>query len=118
MFTGIGLIRVGVERLSIEVRPTRVLPDPKMLLTTRRYLLGESSLHALGLNKPLHYAAALIAHTNQNEHRTALRDNWNLKGSAIPHAVRGARTLGLISSDGKVTLKGHAYSEILKRLGF
>lgn len=115
---GVGLIRAGVDRLTIEVQAPRPRPDPTILLTTRRYLLGESSLRALGLNKPLHYAAALLAFTYYREPREALNTIWGLKGSAVTHAIRGAKTLGLMSDDEKVTLKGHAYSEILKTLGF
>lgn len=115
---GVGLIRAGVDRLTIEVQAPRLRPDPTILLATRRYLLGESSLRALGLNKPLHYAAALMAFTYYREPREALITIWGLKGSAVTHAIRGAKTLGLMSDDEKVTLKGRAYSEILKTLGF
>src|SRR5262249_38383739 len=115
---GVGLMRASPEQVEIEVQPTRPRPDPKILLATRRYLLGETSLRALGLNKPLHYAAVLMAYAYAEEPLDALRNIWRLKGSAINHAIRGAKTLGLLSADEQVTMKGNAYAKIFKALLF
>jgi hypothetical protein len=47
----------------------------------------------------------------------ALRDEWGLGESAIYLAVRGAESLGLIAG-GAVTVKGKAYADVLRLMGF
>src|SRR5205814_2287481 len=93
------------------------IPNPRLLQTTRSYLLGQERVGALGLNKPLHYAAVLMALAFADQPSTALATEWRLQESAIRMAARGAETLGLISGD-RVTLKGKAYADILRSLGF
>jgi hypothetical protein len=70
---GIGLVRAGPHRLELEVEPNGPVPDPRTYLTTRRYLLGETTLRTFALNKPLHYAAALTAHTDLRAQRLLRR---------------------------------------------
>ncbi|MBF2075693.1 MAG: hypothetical protein IGS50_18295 [Synechococcales cyanobacterium C42_A2020_086] len=115
---GVGLIRVSNNDYELEIEPEYPLPDPKILLITQRYLLGEKSARSLCMNRPLHYAAALIAFTYEESPKEALINQWGIKGSSIKHSISGAETLGLLMADGQATIKGRAYAEILKLLGF
>lgn len=115
--SGIGLVRVTARSLELDVEPAPLRPDPAALAITQRYLLGQRTIRALGLNKPLHYVAVLMAMVSSSEPITALATQWGLQASAIQHAVRGAETLGLVVG-GQVTIKGHAYAEIFRALGF
>ena len=69
---GVGLVRASATRLELELLPAPPVPDPRVLQTTRRYLLGQERVGALGLNKPLHYAAVLVALTFEDEPWQAL----------------------------------------------
>jgi hypothetical protein len=114
---GVGLALASQQGIDIRVEPATLRPDPAILLDTRRYLLGESNVRALGLNKPLHYVAVLAALRLSNDPVRVLTDDWGLKGSAIRHAYRGAETLGLIRGS-QVTPKGEAYADTLSALDF
>jgi hypothetical protein len=114
---GVGLVRASPTALQFDVRPARPQPDPHLYLVTRRYLLGESGLRALQLNKPLHYAAALWACAFHPDPNTALIAEWGLGESAVRGAMRGAETLGLLDG-GVPTIRGRAYADILRALGF
>jgi hypothetical protein len=114
---GVGLVRASPTALHFDIRPPRPQPDPHLYLVTRRYLLGESGLRALQLNKPLHYAAALWACAFSSDPITALTAEWGLGASAVRGAIRGAETLGLVDS-GIPTIRGRAHASILRALGF
>src|SRR5205807_7130621 len=107
---GVGLVRAARDALVLELDPEPPRPDPKVLLATRRYLLGEVAVRAFGLNKPLHYAAVLTAFAFLEEPWKALREEWGLKDSAIRLAARGAETLGLVAGD-TVTVRGMAHAD-------
>lgn len=114
---GIGLVMASEAGVDIQVPPPPALPDPRTLLSTRRYLLGEGSVRSFGLNKPLHYVAVLIACRASRDPISELTMTWGLKGSSARLAYRGAATLGLIA-DGQPTLKGGAYADAFTALGF
>ena len=95
---GVGLVRAAVDCVEIELPPPPPIPDPRVLQTTRGYLLGQEPVGALGLNKPLHYAAVLVALVFEDEPWEALEAKWQLRQSAARLAARGAETLGLIES--------------------
>jgi hypothetical protein len=114
---GVGLACASRQGVEIPVAPPQIRPDPKTLLATRRYLLGEGNVRALGLNKPLHYVAVLMAFVGVEDPTSELINIWGLRESAVRHAYRGAETLGLIS-DGYATPKGRAYADIFRTLGF
>lgn len=115
---GIGIVRASPHALDIEIQPARPRPDPRILLATQRYLLGETGVRSLGLNKPLHYVAVLVAYMSHDDPWKALEEQWGIQGSAIRHAFRGAQTLGLLSADGQVTTRGRACGTLLMSLGF
>ena len=50
----VGLVRATAAALVLEIPAPRPQPDPRLLQVTRRYLLGESGIRALGLNHPLY----------------------------------------------------------------
>jgi hypothetical protein len=114
---GVGLVRASPRTLEIAIRPPGPLPDPRTLQTTRRYLLGEVSARAFGLNKPLHYAAAVFALAFSERPWEALTRDWGLGAAAVGLAARGAQALGLVSGD-QVTVKGKAYADALRLMGF
>jgi len=114
---GVGLVDVRERGIDIQVSPARLRPHPETLQATKRYLLGESSLRSFGLNQPLHYAAVLIAFTFYDQPRDVLTTQWGMNASLFGHALRGAKTLGLVTNDGP-TLHGRVYATILRALGF
>lgn len=113
----IGLVLASEAGVDIRVPPPVARPDPRILLTTRRYLSGEGTVRALGLNKPLHYAAVLIACIESEDPAHLIRTVWGLNSSAVRHAFRGAETLGLVSN-GHATPKGKAYAGAFRAMGF
>jgi hypothetical protein len=114
---GIGLVRAAPDTLVIDVAPEPPRPDPRLLIATRSALLGEVAVRAFGLNKPLHYAAVLVAYAFHDDPLLALQQDWALGDSAIRLAIRGAENLGLITG-GAVTLRGKAYADVLRLMGF
>jgi hypothetical protein len=114
---GVGLARASAAGVEIPVPPPPLRPDPRILLATRSYLLGEDSVRALSLNKPLHYVAALVAFDTTDDPARLLVEGWGLGEAAVRHAVKGAQILGLIAAD-RVTPKGRAYADAFRALGF
>ena len=114
---GVGLLQADSRALALDVRPEPPRPDPALYLATRRYLLGEETTRSLGLNRPLHYAAALLASTTTDSPVDALVHRWGLGASAAPMALRGAQTLGLLH-DGLPTPRGLAWADGLRVVGF
>src|SRR5688572_3814916 len=51
---GVGLLTASPSSLEVDLLPTQLVPDPRILQVTRRYLLGEVAARAFGLNRPLH----------------------------------------------------------------
>jgi hypothetical protein len=80
-------------------------------------LLGEETTRSLGLNRPLHYAAALIASATPGNPLDVLVQRWGLGESAARMALRGAETLGLLH-DGLPTARGLAWADVLRVVGF
>jgi hypothetical protein len=115
--TGVGLVLAGPDRIEVEVPATPPRPNPRTLEATRRTLLGEAGIGSFGLNKPLHYAAALDAAVRSARPWDDLRDQWRLNDSAVRMATRGAETLGLLAA-GQPTVKGRAVADTLAALGF
>jgi len=114
---GVGLLQADPNALALDVRPEPARPEPSLYLATRRYLLGEESTRSLGLNRPLHYAAALLASTTTDSPVDALVHRWGLGESAARMALRGAQTLGLLH-DGLPTARGLAWADVLRVVGF
>lgn len=73
---GIGLVSATAGVLRIEDPPPSLVPDPRLVLATRRSLMGHSAVRALGLNKPLH-----MQRRWSPAHRVLTRFNcWCLRG--------------------------------------
>jgi len=115
--TGVGLVQANSTALILDVHPEPPRPEPALYLATRRYLLGEETTRSLGLNRPLHYAAALIASTMPNSPLAILVQRWGLGESAARMALRGAETLGLLQG-GLPTAQGLAWADVLRVIGF
>lgn len=115
--TGVGIVSARPETAEVCVEAAAPLPEPSALVETRRYLLGEASVRAFGLNKPLHYAAALMAYVSSPDPTASMVAGWGLRGSAVAHAIRGAETLGLLQRGGGATLRGQAFADVLKAVG-
>jgi hypothetical protein len=113
---GVGLVAASADALRLVTEAAPPLPDTSTLEVTRRRLLGERDFRAFGLNKPLHYAAALVAHVAGEPDRL-LRDVWGVSASSAKMAVRGAEAMGLLDR-GTPTARGRAFAEILQHLGF
>jgi hypothetical protein len=114
--TGIGVVRASAKGIIAEVSPARLRPDLESLQNTRRFFVGEASLRAFGLNKPLHYLAAVVAYAFSPDPQVAISEVWGLR--ATGHAIRGAQTLGLLAANGTVTSVGRSYAEAARALGF
>lgn len=115
--TGVGLLQANPTAVTVDVPPEPPRPEPSLYLATRRYLLGEETTRSLGLNRPLHYAAALIASTSSDSPLDVLVQSWGLGESAARMALRGAETLGLLH-DGLPTARGLAWADLLRVVGF
>jgi hypothetical protein len=115
--TGVGLLQATDAALILDVPPEPPRPEPALYVATRRYLLGEETTRSLGLNRPLHYAAALIACTTPGSPLDVLVQRWGLRESAARMALRGAETLGLLH-DGLPTARGLAWADVLRVVGF
>jgi hypothetical protein len=115
--TGVGLLQANPRALILDVSPEPPRPEPSLYLAARRYLLGEETTRSLGLNRPLHYAAALIASTSTSSPIETLVQRWGLGESAARMALRGAETLGLLH-DGIPTARGLAWADVLQVVGF
>jgi len=114
---GVGLLQAGPQTLALDVLPEPPRPEPALYLATRRYLLGEETTRSLGLNRPLHYVAALIASTVTESPLDVLVRRWGLGESAARIALNGAQTLGLLH-DGLPTPRGLAWADVLRVVGF
>jgi hypothetical protein len=114
---GVGLLRASPDRIEVAVPAAAPRPNPRTLEATRRNLLGEAGVRSFGLNKPLHYAAALVAAVGSQRPWDDLREVWGLNDSAVRMAARGAETLGLLAA-GRPTAKGRAVADTLAALGF
>mgnify|MGYP000893572452 CR=1 FL=1 len=115
--TGVGLLQANPTVLTLDVPPQPPRPEPSLYLATRRYLLGEETTRSLGLNRPLHYAAALVACTTPDAPLDVLVQRWGLAESAARMALHGAETLGLLH-DGLPTARGLAWADLLRVVGF
>ena len=115
--TGVGLLQIDPNALTVVVPPDPPRPEPSLYLATRRYLLGEETTRSLGLNRPLHYAAALLASTATDSPLDILIRRWGLRESAARMALQGAQTLGLLR-DGLPTSRGLAWADVLQVIGF
>lgn len=113
---GVGLIAASAASVELVAEPAPPLPDTTELEVTRRRLVGERDFRAFGLNKPLHYAAALIAHV-QGKPDQLLVNVWGISSASASLAVRGAETFGLLDR-GIPTPRGFALAEIISHLGF
>jgi hypothetical protein len=114
---GVGLLQADANALALDVRPEPPRPEPSLYLATRRYLLGEETTRSLGLNRPLHYVAALVASTAAESPLDLLVHRWGLRESAARMALNGAQTLGLLG-DGLPTPRGLAWADVLRAVGF
>lgn len=114
---GVGLLLASPDRIHVEVPAAPPRPNPRTLEATRRNLLGEAGVRSFGLNKPLHYAAALVAVVGSTRPWDDLREQWGLNDSAVRMAARGAENLGLLTA-GQPTVKGRAVADTLAALGF
>jgi hypothetical protein len=114
---GVGLLAASSTAVRLELPPAPLIPDPRVLQVTRRYLLGEVAARAFVLNRPLHYAAATFASVHSPDPWTAMRVEWELGEASVPQAFRGAEVLGLLSG-GTVTAKGKALTDSLQYAGF
>jgi hypothetical protein len=114
---GVGLLQAGPRALALDVRPEPPRPEPSLYLATRRYLIGEETTRSLGLNRPLHYVAALLASTATDSPLDILVRRWGLRESAARMALSGAQTLGLLH-DGLPTPRGLAWADVLRVVGF
>lgn len=113
---GVGLVVASADSVELVAEAAPPLPDTTTLEVTRRRLIGERDFRAFGLNKPLHYAAALVAHAEGEPDRLLL-DVWGLSEASARMAVRGAETLGLLDR-GTPTARGTAIADVLRHLGF
>lgn len=113
---GVGLIAVSTSAVEVVAEPAPPLPDTAALDVTRRRLLGEREFRAFGLNKPLHYVAALVAHV-KGEPDSLLLETWGISRASAQLAVRGAETLGLLDRH-VPTARGQAIAEVYLHLGF
>jgi hypothetical protein len=114
---GVGLLQADSKALALTVPPEPPRPEPALYIATRRYLLGEETTRSLGLNRPLHYVAALLASTASTSPVEVLVQTWGLGESAAHMALRGAQTLGLLR-DGVPTARGLAWADVLRVVGF
>jgi len=114
---GVGLLQANPTALTLDVRPEPPRPEPSLFLATRRYLVGEETTRSLDLNRPLHYAAALVASTATDSPVDVLVQRWGLREPAARMALRGAATLGLLH-DGVPTARGLAWADVLRVVGF
>jgi hypothetical protein len=114
---GVGLLQADPMALALDVRPEPPRPEPSLYLATRRYLLGEETTRSLGLNRPLHYVAALLASTATDSPVDTLVQRWGLGDSAARMALHGAQTLGLLHDD-LPTPRGLAWADVLRVVGF
>src|SRR4051794_18509135 len=90
---GVGLLQADPRALALNVAPEPPRPEPSLYLATRRYLLGEETTRSLGLNRPLHYVAALVAASSGDSPLEVLVQRWGLGESAARMALHGAQTL-------------------------
>src|SRR5690606_4154230 len=77
----------------------------------------------LGLNRPLHYAAAVTALSLEADPAAALTrpERWGLGSRAVSHARRGAALFGLLTSTGRdaaPTPLGRSLARTMHDLGF
>lgn len=118
---GVGILTVTAERLVIAVPAPDPRPHPQAVTAARGYLtgiIGERQLGSLGLNKPLHYAAAAVATALHPDPVAALRSRWLETPSTAKQCFRGATTLGLLSTQGALTSRGVAVAQMLITSGF
>ena len=113
---GVGVVAATAEDVRVVAAAPVPQPEVGAREALRRRLLGERDFRAFGLNKPLHYAAAVLAHRTPDP-VSALEEMWGLGRSAARMAVGGAETLGLLDR-GRLTRRGQAVAEALSYAGF